>query len=262
MLGREAPVVLLDEAWRCRHSTGATGVGYPALLSNNARCCLEPARVAGTSPAVSTSFTTWCFQLWVACMPQSPASARSFGCFSSLGNRLRGRALGTRSCNALSLKTLFSCPPSVLGCCCPPYDSAEAAEGCTSQHWCWSSTQPMLLTSLPGVSCSTCADLLLCCAVPCRWLNQLNPDVKKGPFTPEEDAAIMAAHNIFGNKWASIAKLLPGRCVCDLTAHMLPCCWTVLHGRQCAPALARAQAGAACRNAISQSVARQAVLGA
>ena len=51
----------------------------------------------------------------------------------------------------------------------------------------------------------------------CRWLNQLNPTVKKGPFTPEEDAAILAAHALYGNKWATIAKMLPGRCalVCE-----------------------------------------------
>eukprot|EP00951_Prasinocladus_malaysianus_P029062 scaffold266832_cov27-Prasinocladus_malaysianus.AAC.3 len=44
-----------------------------------------------------------------------------------------------------------------------------------------------------------------------RWLNQLNPNVKRGSFTPDEDAAILAAHAIYGNKWAAIAKLLPGR---------------------------------------------------
>jgi myb proto-oncogene protein len=35
--------------------------------------------------------------------------------------------------------------------------------------------------------------------------------VKKEPFSGEEDAIIMAAHTLFGNKWASISKLLVGR---------------------------------------------------
>eukprot|EP00898_Chlorokybus_atmophyticus_P004380 jgi/Chlat1/4943/Chrsp31S04789 len=44
-----------------------------------------------------------------------------------------------------------------------------------------------------------------------RWCNQLNPAVLKTPFTEAEDAAILAAHIEHGNKWASIARLIPGR---------------------------------------------------
>ncbi|KAL7195148.1 hypothetical protein ACSBR1_035380 [Camellia fascicularis] len=44
-----------------------------------------------------------------------------------------------------------------------------------------------------------------------RWCNQLDPAVKRKPFTDEEDRIIVQAHTIHGNKWASIARLLQGR---------------------------------------------------
>uniref|UniRef100_A0A0E0L1C2 Uncharacterized protein n=1 Tax=Oryza punctata TaxID=4537 RepID=A0A0E0L1C2_ORYPU len=44
-----------------------------------------------------------------------------------------------------------------------------------------------------------------------RWCNQLSPGVHRRPFTPDEDALIVAAHAKYGNKWATIARLLDGR---------------------------------------------------
>ncbi|XP_010543715.1 PREDICTED: transcription factor MYB44-like [Tarenaya hassleriana] len=44
-----------------------------------------------------------------------------------------------------------------------------------------------------------------------RWCNQLRPEVHHRPYTLEEDNLIVQAHAIHGNKWATIARLLPGR---------------------------------------------------
>ena len=44
-----------------------------------------------------------------------------------------------------------------------------------------------------------------------RWHNHLNPAIKKGNWSEQEDALIVELHHKWGNKWAEIAKLIPGR---------------------------------------------------
>ncbi|XP_060171190.1 transcription factor MYB44-like [Lycium barbarum] len=56
--------------------------------------------------------------------------------------------------------------------------------------------------SIPGRSGKSCT---------LRWCNQLSPQVEHRPFTHEENETIMKAHAKFGNKWATIARLLSSR---------------------------------------------------
>ncbi|KAF3963830.1 hypothetical protein CMV_011830 [Castanea mollissima] len=44
-----------------------------------------------------------------------------------------------------------------------------------------------------------------------RWCNQLSPEVEHRAFSAEEDNLIVEAHAKYGNKWATIARLLNGR---------------------------------------------------
>lgn len=44
-----------------------------------------------------------------------------------------------------------------------------------------------------------------------RWLNHLNPDIKKGAWSAAEDEMLVDLHKTIGNRWSEIAKHLPGR---------------------------------------------------
>jgi len=44
-----------------------------------------------------------------------------------------------------------------------------------------------------------------------RYINVLDPEIKKGKFSEDEDKKLIALYNQFGPKWATIAKYYPNR---------------------------------------------------
>ena len=89
----------------------------------------------------------------------------------------------------------FSYCDTVTHTCCLPFRTSSLHS--LHQHN-WTS----IAKRMPNRSAKQCS---------VRWEHHLDPSVKKGNWTSEEDALIIQQVAKIGKKWSKIAALLPGR---------------------------------------------------
>ena len=60
----------------------------------------------------------------------------------------------------------------------------------------------LIAKALPGRTGKQCRE---------RWMNQLDPQLKRDNWTPQEDALLLMSQRRFGNQWSKIMQFLPRR---------------------------------------------------
>lgn len=110
-------------------------------------------------------------------------------------------------------------PENVKGPWCPTEDTQliELVRQYGGKHW------ARIASMLPGRTGKQCRE---------RWCNNLDPSLKKGAWTAEEDQIILKMHAKLGTRWAEIAKSLPGRSDNSVKNRWYSTCSRVLRQQQ------------------------------